>query len=166
MTSLDNQGFTFLELLCCMAILAILTCAALPSFHTWLSKIRLQQVTHDIKHAIRYARNLAILEEKTAILAPINGRAWSDGIQLQLKNDQHILNKDAILYMWEWHLTAVKINWIGFEHQQQIQFSHALNHATSNGYFIIESGRLRHKIILNRLGRIRELEASATEGEA
>jgi hypothetical protein len=116
----------------------------------------MQQVTQEIKYAVRYARNLAAVEGKTAVLSPLNGSNWSEGIQLQLENEQHILNKDAILYMWKWHLPAISVKWLGFEHQQKIRFSNALNHVSGNGHFLVESGPLSHKITLNRLGRMVE----------
>ena len=64
----DESGFTLMELMVVIAIVAIISALAVPSFLGWLPARRLESAASDVNTAIRVAKLSAVKENTSAIL--------------------------------------------------------------------------------------------------
>jgi prepilin-type N-terminal cleavage/methylation domain-containing protein len=64
-----NSGFTLMELMVTIAVVAILASLAVPNFIAWLPNYRLQSGAEEIQSALQLARITAIKENATATVA-------------------------------------------------------------------------------------------------
>jgi type IV fimbrial biogenesis protein FimT len=79
------RGFTLLELMVTLTVVAILGIIAVPNFHTFMLNQRRDSVVDALTASLQYARNQALnLNEKTTLCAgqpgiSCTGGAWSSG---------------------------------------------------------------------------------------
>lgn len=66
-----KQGFTLIELMVTIAVVAILSAIALPSMNTFLVKMRVDNEVSEIQRLLLTARNAAINSGQTARLCPL-----------------------------------------------------------------------------------------------
>ena len=72
------RGFTLVELMCTLAVLAILAFAAAPSFASLMAGQRVRSASLDLSSALLLARSEAVKRNATVTLAP-TGAAWTAG---------------------------------------------------------------------------------------
>ncbi|WP_444633509.1 GspH/FimT family pseudopilin [Cupriavidus oxalaticus] len=72
------HGFTLVELMCTLAVLAILAFAAAPSFASLMAGQRVRSASLDLSSALLLARSEAVKRNATVTLAPA-GAAWTAG---------------------------------------------------------------------------------------
>ena len=75
----DRRGFTLVELLVAMALIAILLCLAVPSFSDWLENSRLKQSARDVLNAFQTAR-LEAIKHNTFVSLDFTAGASSSGV--------------------------------------------------------------------------------------
>ncbi len=70
------RGFTALELIIVLTIFAIITAIAVPQYSTWRTSAASRQVTWEIKHKMRFARERAITTNRQTQfeIQIVNGR--------------------------------------------------------------------------------------------
>ncbi|MGH8786582.1 MAG: GspH/FimT family pseudopilin [Cupriavidus necator] len=73
-----RRGFTLVELLCAMSVLAILAVAAAPSFSSLIANQRVRGASLDLTSALLLARSEAVKRNATVTLAA-TGAAWTTG---------------------------------------------------------------------------------------
>ncbi|MDQ0141070.1 GspH/FimT family pseudopilin [Cupriavidus necator] len=73
-----RRGFTLIELMCAVSVLAILAVAAAPSFATLIATQRARGAALDLTSALVLARSEAVKRNATVSLAPA-GAAWTAG---------------------------------------------------------------------------------------
>jgi len=71
-----NSGFTLMELMVTVAIIAIMSAIAIPSVFSYLPKHRMNGATRDVYSAMQYAR-LRAVKEKTHVVINFNAGADS-----------------------------------------------------------------------------------------
>lgn len=78
MPTIKNSGFTIIELMIVIAIVAILAAMAVPSFLDTLERKRIQGVAESVKAEFEYARSEAIKQscEDGTTLSFVGGAAW------------------------------------------------------------------------------------------
>jgi type IV fimbrial biogenesis protein FimT len=74
-----SRGFTLIELMITLAILAIVITVGIPSLSDFVAAQRVRTIASDIMADMAYARAEAIKESRVAIMAPINAADWKDG---------------------------------------------------------------------------------------
>lgn len=149
----NQTAFTLLELLCCLAIAALLLCLAVPNGGKWLARIRAEMAAQDIAAAVQYARTRAYADQVRYVLTGLPGQTdWSEGMLL-FKSARASSNLSAPLRQWRWkHL---QVHWFGFQSRSVLTFSPQLMHAACSGHFTIESAYgISRRVILNRVGRV------------
>lgn len=154
-----NKGFTLIELMVSVAVLAIVLSIAVPSFKNILLNNRLNTTKDELRTAIQLARSEAIKRKEDIILCRANadltqcaadGTDWSQAWLL--------LHKAEVLKIWEFG-QGIKVT--GPATKMQFEGNGML----SDGYsFEIQasdcSNNMQHQITVNRIGSIKWKKAS------
>jgi type IV fimbrial biogenesis protein FimT len=74
-----SRGFTLIELMITLVILAIVITIGIPSLSEFVAAQRVRAVASDIMADMAFARAEAIKESRIAIMTPINAADWKDG---------------------------------------------------------------------------------------
>lgn len=77
-----HSGFTLLELMATISIVAILAAIAVPSFTSTLEKRRIVGAAEQLQSDLRWARAEAIKRNKDVLITFIKGDAWSYTINI------------------------------------------------------------------------------------
>lgn len=74
-----QQGFSIIEVIIVVAVLAILTAVAAPSFQRFTSNSKVKTGAQDLYSAMLYARSEAIKRNANVTITPMNAADWSEG---------------------------------------------------------------------------------------
>ena len=74
-----TNGFTLVELMVTVALVAILLAVAVPSFTTYRRNAELTSVTNTLLSGINAARGEAMKRGRNAMVVPTDGANWSSG---------------------------------------------------------------------------------------
>lgn len=88
-------GFTLIELVVTIAILAIVSTVAAPSFNSFIGTMRAKSTAFDLISDLSYTRSEAIKSNRNTSMAPVGGD-WSKGWQV-LDNGGTVLRDRAAL---------------------------------------------------------------------
>jgi type IV fimbrial biogenesis protein FimT len=72
-------GFTLIELMIGIAIMAIVLTLGLPSFHVWMQNARLRTAAESISHGLQQARSEAVTRNTTVKFSLEAGSSWTVG---------------------------------------------------------------------------------------
>lgn len=75
----NRSGFTLIELMITIAVLAILAAIALPSFQSTLERLRVNGAAENFFADLQYARSEAIKQNRN-VLFQVDAAAWCYGI--------------------------------------------------------------------------------------
>lgn len=156
------KGFTLIELLTCLAIAAGVLFFSVVLTKSIYNKNHFQRVTNEVKNIIQFAKLQALIQGKNLALTPLkNSQDWSKGMLLFVDNKLHRYTGSATLIQaWHWPTSATKITWQGFQGSHYLLFSADIRHSAINGFFLLNNETQSHKLVINRLGRIREQDVS------
>ncbi|RUR12179.1 prepilin-type N-terminal cleavage/methylation domain-containing protein [Legionella sp. km772] len=151
---MNKNGFTLLELLFTLSVLAILILFSFSSLLQMKQKNEREFLINEIGNAISYAKINARARGHTLTLLPkaphIN---WSQGMELFADE-----TCEKLLYTWSWRLAYWHVEWLGVNGLKRIKLS-GNTQAMSNGRFVLTNIRTEEKITLylNRLGRVKQV---------
>ena len=74
----NSAGFTLVELMISLVLLAILLGMGVPSFQTLIAEQRLRAVSSDLRIALNTARSEAVKRNRDVVLSP-SGSGWAGG---------------------------------------------------------------------------------------
>jgi prepilin-type N-terminal cleavage/methylation domain-containing protein len=126
-----NAGFTLLELMIVVSIVAILTAIAVPSFNYLNNRRITQSQVENLHRALTMARQTAVISNRQTIVCPsANGticgdaNAWSNGFMIyeDRDNSEDFSSTDRLLE----YIPGVR-NVVGRQNS-----SHLIHHLTSN----------------------------------
>jgi type IV fimbrial biogenesis protein FimT len=80
-----QQGFTLVELMVTIAVLAVLISLAMPSFQSFTAEQRVKAATADLAATLGYARSEAIMRKADVSVAPLTG-GWAKGWSVKVGN--------------------------------------------------------------------------------
>jgi type IV fimbrial biogenesis protein FimT len=78
-----SRGFTLLEAVVTVAVLAIILSAAIPSYASYLARQRLRHVAELLELDLRRARELSVNENRNIYVAFQSGPQWCWGLSRQ-----------------------------------------------------------------------------------
>ncbi len=157
-----HRGFTLLELLVALAVLAILLTIAIPSFTTTLDRQRIDSAADSLASGLAFTRLEAIKRNRVVTIAPM-GEDWNSGWRVFLDS-----NKDGIHDAGEEVLLLGPASSTAFIHANTpvsrfVRYnargeSVLLNNGFQAGTFRFcprQAGDQGRVMVLNRVGRIR-----------
>ncbi|WP_148864788.1 GspH/FimT family pseudopilin [Marinobacter fonticola] len=82
-----NGGFTLIELMIVIALVAIVATMALPSFTQVLASNRVSSTTNSVIGILNFARGEAVKRARTVNVRPADGADWDSGVLLWVDAD-------------------------------------------------------------------------------
>jgi len=147
-TPKPGQGFSLVELLIALALLAIVLAFAVPNFRQSILNNRVKAATETLISVINMARNEAIAQNKTVILCPNQGAGNSCGTDYA--NGVLLLKDNAIFYRTESMPSGIKI--VG---ENKWEFQNSGAPSPQGGEFTISGeGNISRMICIGAFGQI------------
>ncbi len=85
MTTRHLQGFTIIELMAVMVVVAILATLAAPNLREMIARVRLKTAAGDLHTSLFYARSEAIKRNAGVTIVPVDATDWSKGWSVQIQ---------------------------------------------------------------------------------
>lgn len=157
-----DQGFTLIELVITLTLLAIVANIAVPALDGLLTRNRQQALMEQVASVLNNARAEAILQRRTIeVCGSSDGKtcsaSWSSGWLVRTSDDRilqliQLPSHDAL-------------RWKGF--QQGIRFRNNGSSPTGNGRFYqCHKQEVAWQLVLNRQGRLRQTTAADNASSA
>ncbi|WP_417546107.1 GspH/FimT family pseudopilin [Marinobacter sp.] len=94
-TRKQSLGFTLIELMVTLALVAVIAAFAIPSFTTMIANSRLVSTSNDIVGALSYARSEAIKTGRRVSVNPTDGANWANGMSVWIDNNSNGSMQDS-----------------------------------------------------------------------
>lgn len=75
-----SKGFTLIELMITVALVAIVAAIAVPSFSTMIANSRIATTSNDLVGLINHARAEAVKRGRVVTVSPLDGSDWANGV--------------------------------------------------------------------------------------
>jgi type IV fimbrial biogenesis protein FimT len=106
---MNTRGFTLLELITCLLILAIIMLMGIPSFATQLRQSQLKTSAYALMESIQLARATSVFHNKRTVLLP-QEQDWNKGWELFIdRNNNGVRDEADTLIKSQAKLDKVKI---------------------------------------------------------
>lgn len=161
-----STGVTLVELLIVMAITAILSALAIPSFETQIERAKTKALQSKILAALNTAKSHALTHGTYSGLCPLEtvvscGDDWSNGILIFEDNNKNGRRdeQETTLHVIEDIPENSELSWRGFPRGRYIQFTESGSTNHQNGRFSYcpaeENSHHQIQIIVYKSGRAR-----------
>ena len=168
----QKNGFTLIELIITIAIVAIITTLALPHFHEIMAKQETIKTSHKLISSIQLAKSHATLQHSNVVICPSQDKLncqinhWNSGfiVFLDSNKNRQVNASERIILTESTDLKYGNLNWRGTLSIPSLTFQAANGLPIgSNGsfYYCSTHQQSPHKIILSNMGHVR-IENSST----
>ena len=158
-------GYTLVELMIALTILAIILGLAVPSFAELIERQKISAITADLVAAIRLTRAEAIRRGQRVDLVPVDGTDWGSGWMIFIDgNDNRRVDADEVIILVHDAATrGIAINsamtdrsatYIAYAASGRTR-TNANSQTPQLGHLSLSLGAQQRRIIINFLGRVR-----------
>lgn len=106
---MDEQGFTFIELMVTLCVASIMLMLCLPGFTDQIQSAHVRTTAHSLLESVNHARTLAVTHGQRATLT--HPGSWDEGWEVFLdKNDNGIVDEDEVVIKQHAPLKSVHVN--------------------------------------------------------
>lgn len=156
------RGFTLIEIMVALAVLAILLAVGLPAFGGLIDSQRMDSSANSLLRSISHTRTEATRRNRHVTMAPLSGD-WSNGwnIFIDANNNgaldagETVLHEEQPARVHHVHVNSPLANYLRYNAQGE---SELLNGGFQSGTFSFcphEPGATGRQVIINRIGRAR-----------
>ncbi len=168
-------GFTLIELMITLGLLAILLGLALPGFSEWQRNIHMDTTTRELIRIVQLARVSAITRASLITLCPSSDGVectsnWQDGILVfeDADGDRKLRDEEELIRHHQFSGFDGDIKWRAFQNRRYLQITAQGYTRYQNGNFTLcpmdKEIRFARQIIINRTARIRHAVDSDGDG--
>ena len=90
------MGFTLVEMMVTVSIIAILASIAIPSFQSLIRNERVKSASYNLFASLMVARSEAIKRNEDVAITPVTAGSWQDGWQVSAADGTDIKNQGAL----------------------------------------------------------------------
>lgn len=162
--TMKQTGFTFLELIITLGIIAIIALFAIPQYDHFLTKHQQEKTIEQIIRTLTLARQQALLGNEAITLCPSAasqcGNNWSEGLLVQ--DDK----KQIITQITFENQAKIVLKTFPAGHEHSVQFTGQGYTQTQNGsfYYCPENLENAQRIVFNQAGRVYVTNEEAQTG--
>lgn len=160
------RAFTIVELIICIAMIAILASIALPYFHEYRSRQEAKQIPIKLSAVNRYARSQAAVFHQNIVICPSQDslscqpNQWNKNILVFIDKNKNrqVDTGEQILHIDALNLKYGNLSWRGALSLSSVTYQpHTALPIGSNGSFYYCSTHLsnQQRIVLSKMGHIR-----------
>ena len=174
MKTTKQQGFTLIDLLLALGIMAITFGVAIPSFSDLVNRNRIESESAQLKTTLQLARKTAITEHKKVTVCPTLDensctKDWSDGYMafIDLDEDRILDGDEKVLYQGDIRHDDISLRWKAFGRRSSLQWHETgiTNHQNGSFEFCFrEQPKLSRALIITKAGRIRKSKDKNNDG--
>jgi type IV fimbrial biogenesis protein FimT len=161
---LDIAGFTLIEFVLVLSLIAVLITLAIPTYQKWIAQHRAMTQVNRLVTAIQFARSEAVKRHVVVTVCPSsNGQncteKWRDGwiIFTDAKATGKFKSGDQILRVYNAISASDQLEWRALRSNQYLQLSPMGGTNGQQGTFIYYSSinKIATQIVISQTGRIR-----------
>ena len=160
------KGFTLIELIITIAILAIISTLALPYFHDIMAKQEIKNTTHSLIYSMQMAKTHAATQHNNVVICPstdgLNCQAdsWNSGFVgfVDSNKNRQVDSNEDIIFTQAINLKYGSLNWRGTLNIPSLTFQalNGLPNGSNGSFYYCSTHQQPHsKIILSNMGHIR-----------
>ncbi|MCO8095072.1 GspH/FimT family pseudopilin [Acinetobacter lwoffii] len=161
-----TRAFTIVELIICIAMIAILVSIALPYFHDYRSKQEAKNIPIKLSQINRYARSQAAVFHQNIVICPsqdslsCQANQWNKNmlVFIDKNKNRQVDTGEQILQIDVLNLKYGNLSWRGALSLPSVTYqAHTALPIGSNGSFYYCSTHLsnQQRIVLSKMGHIR-----------
>ncbi|ENW31977.1 GspH/FimT family protein [Acinetobacter lwoffii] len=161
-----TRAFTIVELIICIALIAILVSIALPYFHDYRSKQEAKNIPIKLSQINRYARSQAAVFHQNIVICPsqdslsCQANQWNKNmlVFIDKNKNRQVDTGEQILQIDVLNLKYGNLSWRGALSLPSVTYqAHTALPIGSNGSFYYCSTHLsnQQRIVLSKMGHIR-----------
>ncbi|WP_425919240.1 GspH/FimT family pseudopilin [Acinetobacter sp. TSRC1-2] len=166
MISKQKNGFTLIELIITLAIIAIIVSIALPYFHETMARQEIKNITNKLISSIQLAKSHAVIHHTNVVLCPsqnklsCQARHWNSGfiVFLDSNKNRQVDADEKIISTESTELKYGSLDWRGTLNTPSLTFQaeNGLPNGSNGSFYYCSNYQQTHnKILLSRMGHAR-----------